>query len=110
MKKYLVIELTDNFITNAHIEAAIQYQLGRYGGTLVKPGACFMCAQRAIPKEDMHLEGLMDDVKASIARAIAADLLELGLLEWDTIAEPGRVPLVRVKGMLPIIVDKEGKR
>lgn len=84
MSKYLLIKLTDNWITNEQIKAIARYYLGDKDCEIIENGVTPIVAVRNVPREYYDKEGdkFLEYLKESLATQIGTFLMENGYLAF----------------------------
>lgn len=112
MDKYLVIKLTDSWITNAQIKSIVKYHLEDYDVEFLKTTP--ICGVRQIPREayEHHGESLVEFMKEKLALGIGECLMKEGFITFseETSTNGKKLDTVRLMALLNVIDEKENKK
>lgn len=111
MDKYLVIKLTDNWITNEQIKTIVKCHLEDYDVEFLKTTP--ICGVRQIPREAYEQDGesLVDFMKEKLALSIGELLMKEGFIRFseETSTNGKKLDIVRLIASMDVIEEKESK-
>lgn len=109
MGKYLVIKLTDNWITNEQIKSIVKCHLEDYDVKIFESTP--IMGVRQIPREayEHHGESLVEFMKEKLALDIGELLMKEGFITFseETSREGKKLDIVRLTALLNVVNEKE---